>query len=86
MPQISRFYGIVIYMYWGDHPPPHFHAHYGSDQAQVRIDPVGLLAGHLPPRILAMVVEWAALHCDELLADWELAQSGISPNEIEGLP
>jgi Domain of unknown function (DUF4160) len=57
-----------------------------GDQAQVRIDPVGLLAGHLPPRILAMVVEWAALHRAELLADWELVQSGANPNIIEGLP
>jgi len=86
MPQISRFYGIAIYMYWGDHPPPHFHAHYGRDQAQVRIDPVGLLVGRLPPRILAMVVEWAALHREELLADWELAQNNAMPNAIEGLP
>lgn len=44
MPEISRFYGIVIRMYWADHPPPHFHAEYGSDQAQIRIDPVGVLA------------------------------------------
>jgi hypothetical protein len=86
MPEISRFYGIVIRMYWADHQPPHFHAHYGSEHAQVRIDPVGLLRGRLPPRILAMVVEWAALHRDELLADWQLAQSGIGLSSIEGLP
>ena len=45
MPEISRFYGIVIRMYWADHLPPHFHAHYGSNQAQIRIDPVGLFRG-----------------------------------------
>jgi hypothetical protein len=86
MPQVSRFYGIVIYMYCGDHPPPHFHAHYGRHRAQVQIDPLGLLAGQLPPRILAMVVEWAALHRDQLLANWELVQDNLTPNEIEGLP
>ena len=74
MPEISRFYGIVIRMYWADHLPPHFHAHYGSNQAQIRIDPVGLLRGQLPPRIAAMVVEWAVLHRNELLADWNLAR------------
>ncbi|MBN1347214.1 MAG: DUF4160 domain-containing protein [Phycisphaerae bacterium] len=86
MPEISRFYGIVIRMYWADHSPPHFHAQYGSDQAQIRIDPVGVLAGHLPPRILAMVVEWAAIHRAELLADWELALSRRELSSIEGLP
>jgi hypothetical protein len=86
MPEISRFYGIVIKMYWNDHHPPHFHAEYGAAQAQVRIEPVGLLAGKLPPRILAMVVEWAALHEIELIEDWELA-AGLQPlNRIEGLP
>jgi hypothetical protein len=86
MPEISRFYGIVIRMYWADHQPPHFHAAYGSDQVQVRIDPVGLLRGRLPPRILAMVVEWAALHEGELLADWQLAEDCRELDPIEGLP
>ncbi|MGD0901047.1 MAG: DUF4160 domain-containing protein [Thermoguttaceae bacterium] len=86
MSEVSRFYGIVIRMYWADHQPPHFHARYGSDEAQVRIDPVGLLRGRLPPRILAMVIEWAALHGDELLADWHLAQAGRDISSIEGLP
>ena len=86
MPEISRFYGIVIRMYWADHQPPHFHAHYGSNQAQIRIDPVEILRGHLPPRILAMVVEWAVLHEEELLADWAVAQAGGDLALIEGLP
>jgi phosphomannomutase len=86
MSEVSRFYGIIVRMYWGDHPPPHFHARYGSEEVQVRIDPVGLLRGHLPPRILAMVVQWAALHREELLADWYLAQGGQCLNPIEGLP
>jgi hypothetical protein len=86
MPEISRFYGIVIKMYWNDHHPPHFHAEYGSEEAQFRIDPIGLLRGQLPPRILAMVVEWAALHRDELLQDWERARTAQQLFRIEGLP
>lgn len=62
MPEISRFFGIVIRMYFEDHEPPHFHAHYGSASARVRIIPVGLLNGTLPPRLLALVIEWATIH------------------------
>ena len=85
MPEISRFFGIVIRMYYNDHAPPHFHAEYGSHEAQVRIDPLGMLQGYLPPRALALVMEWAALHRDELLADWELARQSAQLNRIEGL-
>jgi hypothetical protein len=70
MPEISRFFGIVIRMYFNDHDPPHFHAFYGSTEAQVRVTPVGVLRGGLPPRALALVVEWAALHQGELLENW----------------
>lgn len=73
-------------MYWADHQPPHFHAEYSGDQAQVRIDPVGLLRGRLPPRMLAMVVEWAALHREELLTDWELTERSQGLHSIKGLP
>ena len=70
MPEISRFFGIVIAMYYRDHLPPHFHARYGAFEAQVLIDRPGLLRGDLPPRALSLVVEWAALHRDELLENW----------------
>jgi len=70
MPEISRFFGIVIRMYFLDHEPPHFHAFYGDAEAQLRIEPVGLLAGRLPPRALALVVEWATLHQAELQDNW----------------
>ena len=70
MPEISRFLGIVIRMYFSDHDPPHFHAYYAGAEAQVRISPVGLLDGELPPRVLALVVEWATLHRRELLENW----------------
>jgi hypothetical protein len=70
MPEISRFFGIVIRMYFSDHGPAHFHATYGSLEAKIRIDPVGLLNGSLPPRVLALTVEWTRLHRKDLLANW----------------
>jgi hypothetical protein len=69
MPEISRFFGIVIAMYYDDHALPHFHAIYGSEMAEMGIDPIGVLKGSLPPRALALVTEWAAIHQAELLDD-----------------
>jgi hypothetical protein len=57
MPELSRFFGIVIRMYYDDHPPPHFHAIYGGQEAQVGIDPIVILQGNLPRRAVSMVVE-----------------------------
>ena len=85
MPEISRFFGIIITMYFSDHPPPHFHARYGSQKALIAIDPPGLLAGHLTPKALGLVTEWAALHREELLADWQLAREQQPLNKIEPL-
>lgn len=78
MPEISRFFGIVIVMYYRDHAPPHFHAIYEEHGAQVRISPVSLLAGRLPPRVLALIVEWASRHEAELLANWDRLEKGRS--------
>ncbi len=69
MPTISRFYGILIQMYYEDHNPPHVHVVYGSHKAVIEVDRLSLLAGHLPPRALGMVSEWAQLHKSELLAN-----------------
>ena len=85
MPEISRFFGIIITMYFNDHPPPHFHARYGSQKALIAIDPPGLLAGHLTPKALGLVTEWAALHREELLVDWQLAREQQPLNNIEPL-
>jgi len=74
MPEISRFFGIVIAMFYGDHLPPHFHARYGREQVIVGIETLSVLEGHLPPRALGLVMEWAAVHQAELRADWELAR------------
>lgn len=71
MPEISRFFGIVIRMYYSEHGPPHFHARYGRSKASIRLAPVGLLSGRLPPRALALTVEWGTLHEAELLANWD---------------
>jgi len=85
MPELSRFFGIVIAMYYDDHPPPHFHAIYGSDRAECVIDPPGLLKGHLSPRALALAMEWAGLHREELLEAWTDRESGRRPRKIEPL-
>jgi len=75
MPEISRFLGIVVVMLFDDHLPAHFHVRYGENKASLGIDPPALLAGRLPPRVLGLVLEWAALHRDELMADWERARA-----------
>lgn len=70
MPEISRFYGIRITMNFVDHSPPHFHATYGDDEAQVEIATGDVLAGSLPRRAAALVKEWANLHRAELEDNW----------------
>mgnify|MGYP001168714608 CR=1 FL=1 len=85
MPTISVFYGIVIQMFWTDHAPPHFHALYGEHEVQVDIQTLQVLAGHLPRRALAMVLEWASEHRAELMEDWELCSCMQTPRKIEPL-
>ena len=76
MPEISRFFGVVIKMFHDDHNPPHFHASYGGDKALIDIRNTGVLDGKLPPRVLGLVTEWTLLHQNELLERWEQAQHG----------
>jgi hypothetical protein len=85
MPTIAVFYGIVIRLYFADHPPPHIHAIYGDAEAQVAIDPPRIIVGALPRRASAMVLEWVGLRRGELLAAWSAAQQGSSPGRIEPL-
>lgn len=85
MPTISRFYGITIQMFWNDHAPPHFHAIYGDDEAIIDIATLSALRGYLPGRAMALVVEWAALHREELEKDWELCRLRQMPNKIDPL-
>ena len=75
VPRLCAFYGIVIFMYRPDHPPPHFHAQYGEHVAQIELVSLEVLNGSLPPRALRLVREWAALHGAQLAENWELAQA-----------
>jgi hypothetical protein len=59
MPEISRFFGIVIKMFFDDHNPPHFHAEYGGDLALIDIRNLSVFSGRLPPRVMGLVIEWA---------------------------
>ena len=61
-------------MNYSDHPPPHFHVRYGDQRALVAIDTLGLIRGHLPPRVLGFVVEWASQHQAALAENWDLAR------------
>jgi hypothetical protein len=85
MPELSRFYGIVIRMFFSDHPPAHFHAYYGSDEALIAIETLSVFAGRLPPRATGLVVEWASLHQMELLEAWKRAKQLEPPGRIDPL-
>jgi hypothetical protein len=74
MPEISRFFGIIIRMFHSDQPPPHFHAYYSGQWAVVDIDSLEVTRGHLSPRVAGLVREWASLHQAELRTEWELAR------------
>ena len=87
MPTISMFFGIIIRMYFspGEHNPPHIHAYYQDDRAIIDICSCEVSDGKLPPKQTKLVLAWAEIHKDELLADWELAQNGELPFPIEPL-
>jgi hypothetical protein len=85
MPTLSIFYGIVIQMYWQDHPPPHFHALYAEHEALIDIRTLEVLEGSLPRRALALVLQWARIHRAELTEDWNLCRQRQPPQAIEPL-
>lgn len=85
MPTIAFFYGIAIRMYLRDHLPPHFHAFYGDDEAQVAIKTGDVIYGSLPPTARRLVKEWARLHRNALSDNWSMARSGASMEKIDGL-
>jgi len=85
MPEISRFFGIVIRMNYADHEPPHFHAEYAGSRAAIDIGSLSVLRGELPGRVLGLVIEWAVLHRPELESDWELARRQQPPRKIAPL-
>ncbi len=86
MPEICRFYGIVIKMYFADHAPPHFHAEYAGEETRVAIRSLAVISGRLPPRAMGLVAEWALLHQQELVARWDAAQRHESLARIAPLP
>lgn len=86
MPEISRFYGIVIKMFFDDHDPPHFHAQYGSQEMLIDIHTLAVIAGKLSPRAMGLVMEWASLHQAELLGDWRKAKHLEPLDKIAPLP
>ena len=81
VPEISRFLGVIIFMNWGDHPLPHFHARYGNFEIIVEIE-TGVVRGEFPKRALRAVLEWLDLHQGELMQDWQLAQERKPLNPI----
>ena len=70
MPEISRFLGIVIYTYFNDHDPPHFHVKYNEFRAKIGIEQLMIMDGQLPGRVLGLVIEWAEIHKKELIKNW----------------
>ena len=85
MPKISEFYGITIYMYWGDHSPPHFHAMYSGAEAEIAIATGKLIDGTMPRAARRMLKIWARVHHRELFANWRRARSGEALTPIAPL-
>jgi len=85
MPELSRFLGIVILMYFDDHNPPHFHVRYNDFRAIISIKDLLLIEGELPPRVLGLVIEWAGLHKNELLENWNMVKETGKWFKIEPL-
>jgi hypothetical protein len=85
MPRISQFFGVVIFMYFNDHLPLHFHAEYGEFEAVYVIDSLDTLRGELPRRAHIMVIEWALAHRSELRSNWERARQQLPLEQIAPL-
>lgn len=87
MPTISMFYGIIIRMYYApdEHPPPHFHVYYAEHKARVNILTCEMIDGNLPKKQAKLVLAWAELHQEELMADWDLLMNGEEPFKIQPL-
>ena len=79
MPTISAFYGILIQMFWNEHAPPHFDALYGEHEAVIEVRDLRVTRGALPRRAMALVLEWAADHRDELDGELEPMQTTATP-------
>ena len=84
MPIVSSFYGIIIYFFFDDHNPPHFHAIYGEQEITEEIE-TGSIDGRFPKRALAATLEWLELHREELLQNWQFARDAEPLMPIEPL-
>jgi len=84
MPVVSRFYGIVIYIFYDEHNPPHFHAEYAGHKALITLQD-GIVKGVMPKRALKLIFEWMELHYNQLMEDWELSLKGQPLKSIEPL-
>ena len=84
MPEISRFYGIIIRMFFNEHNPPHFHAEYGEYRVVVNLNDE-VVNGFMPKRALKLIFEWLDLHKEELINNWEKCKNDISPDKITPL-
>ena len=85
MPEISRFFGMVVFMYWDEHNPPHFHVKYGGEQATINIQTLEIIEGKLNRRATELVLEWAELHQADLLENWDKCTLKQKPNKIAPL-
>lgn len=85
MPEISRFYGIIIKMFYADHNPPHFHAVYGEYEASFSIDTLEIIEGKMPPSAKGLIIEWATIHKNELSNNWKSILETQTFNKINPL-
>jgi hypothetical protein len=74
MPELSRFLGMVISIYFDDHNPPHFHVEYNDNEALISINDLSVIKGNLPARVMGLAIEWARLHQTELLENWNMVK------------
>lgn len=85
MPEISRFYGIVIQIFYNEHLPPHFHATYGEYRVQIDINNISVLSGEMPRKGLNLILDWAEIHRNELLRIWNLSEQEKPLPKVEPL-
>jgi hypothetical protein len=72
-------------MYYKDHRPPHFHAKYGDYKASFSINELKIIDGNLPPRVISLILEWAFMHREELIKNWEFLEKEVPLNKIDPL-
>lgn len=85
MPELCRFFGITVLIYFDDHSPPHFHVRYNDDKASISINDLAIVTGNLSPRTLGLVKEWAELHRAELLDNWNMIKDSGKYFKIDPL-